>query len=89
MKIQKTHFVLPVGILPGASMAIMCLIFLALCSTASATEQPKATEQPNAADQPNAAEQPNVILIVTDDQGYGDVSEHGSPVLKTPIVVGF
>lgn len=30
------------------------------------------------------AEQPNVILIVTDDQGYGDLSSHGNPVLKTP-----
>ena len=30
------------------------------------------------------AERPNVILIITDDQGYGDVSAHGSPVLKTP-----
>jgi arylsulfatase len=29
-------------------------------------------------------EKPNVILIMTDDQGYGDVSAHGSPVLKTP-----
>jgi arylsulfatase A-like enzyme len=27
---------------------------------------------------------PNVILIVTDDQGYGDMSAHGNPVLKTP-----
>ncbi len=31
-----------------------------------------------------AAEKPNVILIVTDDQGYGDLSCHGNPVLKTP-----
>lgn len=29
-------------------------------------------------------EQPNVILIMTDDQGYGDVSAHGNPYLKTP-----
>jgi arylsulfatase len=29
-------------------------------------------------------EKPNVILIMTDDQGYGDISAHGSPVLKTP-----
>ncbi len=31
-----------------------------------------------------AAEQPNVVLIMTDDQGYGDMSCHGHPWLKTP-----
>lgn len=30
------------------------------------------------------AEKPNVILIMTDDQGYGDIGAHGNPVLKTP-----
>ena len=29
-------------------------------------------------------ERPNVILIMTDDQGYGDLSCHGNPVLQTP-----
>ncbi len=31
-----------------------------------------------------AKEPPNVIVIMTDDQGYGDLSCTGNPVLKTP-----
>ena len=27
---------------------------------------------------------PNVIIIMTDDQGYGDLACHGNPILKTP-----
>ncbi|MFN7920931.1 MAG: arylsulfatase [Bryobacteraceae bacterium] len=27
---------------------------------------------------------PNVLIFITDDQGYGDVSLHGNPVLQTP-----
>ena len=29
-------------------------------------------------------EKPNVIVIVTDDQGYGDLACHGNPVVQTP-----
>lgn len=31
-----------------------------------------------------AADRPNVVLIMTDDQGYGDVGIHGNQVLRTP-----
>lgn len=30
------------------------------------------------------ARPPNVVLIVTDDQGYGDFGFHGNPILRTP-----
>ncbi|MGJ8692616.1 MAG: arylsulfatase [Thalassotalea sp.] len=32
---------------------------------------------------PNAVKKPNVIVIITDDQGYGDMSVHGNPYLTT------
>ncbi|WP_345075940.1 arylsulfatase [Flavivirga amylovorans] len=32
----------------------------------------------------NAQQKPNVIIMVTDDQGYGDIGAHGNTIINTP-----
>ncbi len=31
-----------------------------------------------------AQDKPNIIIMMSDDQGYGDIGAHGNPYLKTP-----
>ncbi len=31
-----------------------------------------------------AGKKPNILFVLTDDQGFGDISAHGNPILKTP-----
>ena len=38
---------------------------------------------------PVTAKPPNVVLVLTDDQAFGDLGCHGNPVLKTPNIDRF
>jgi arylsulfatase A-like enzyme len=54
------------------SRHVPCLLLLAAAAAAPAAEPRR----------------PNVVLIITDDQGYGDLGAHGNPKVKTPHVDG-
>src|SRR6185436_9297434 len=56
---------------PGQPLLLCAAFVAAVGLTVSASAQ-------------SGQQRPNVIIILSDDQGYGDLSAHGNPVLKTP-----
>jgi arylsulfatase A-like enzyme len=59
----------PPGSMPAIAVATACFA-LAAAPTSQSAEL--------------TASRPNMILVITDDQGYGPVGRHGHPWLKTP-----
>jgi len=57
------------------------LVALLVITLISCKEQVKAEKE--------EVEKPNVILVITDDQGYGDIGAHGNTVIKTPNIDSF
>ena len=56
----------------------LALILLVGCSA------PEAKDEPRANHEPTPRRRPNVVLVVTDDQGFGDLGFHGNPLVRTP-----
>ena len=63
---------------------VWAIAAIAMAPSAHAADAPAAADaSASKATAPIAGKRPNILFLFTDDQGYGDLSAHGNPVLKT------
>ena len=61
-------------------ISLTCLMMTIMLLSACQHQEGTASEQ---------VTKPNVIIVITDDQGYGDLGHTGNPIIKTPALDQF
>lgn len=66
------------------AVPVSVLLLAAAVAAGGCTARESGGSPPADDDRGSAEGRPNVIVILTDDQGYGDIAAHGNDVVRTP-----
>ncbi len=83
MTTNKLSYKFSQRLMPNLIATTLLSLVLGACGSNAINE----TAANKASNQP--IDKPNIVLIITDDQGWGDVGLHNNPVIKTPNIDDF